>query len=45
MISDDIPYCVYSLGAVPIKDGNFRIITGCKRPIGASINTYINDTT
>ena len=45
VISDDIPYCVHSLGAVPKKDGNFRIITDCKRPLGASINNYMNETT
>ena len=45
IISDDIPHCVHSLGAVPKKDGAFRVITDCKRPLGLSINNYMDDTT
>ena len=36
--------CVHALGAVPKQDGGFRPITDCKRPIGYSINNYMEET-
>ena len=44
VISDDIPHCVHSMGAVPKKDGGYRIITDCKWPLGSSINNFMDDT-
>lgn len=38
------PTCVHSLGAVPKKDGSLRNITDCKRPIGLSINNFMDST-
>ena len=38
------PHCVHALGVVPKQDGSFRPITDCKRPIGDSINNFMNET-
>ena len=38
------PTCVHALGAVEKKDGGLRPITDCKRPIGMSINSYMETT-
>ena len=45
IISEDVPHCVHSLGAVPKKDGGYRIITDCKQPLGLSINNFMEETT
>ena len=39
----DAPTCVHSLGAVTKSDGGLRPNTDCKRPIGTSINNYMNE--
>ena len=41
-IVDFVPRCVHSLGAVKKSDGGLRPITDCKRPLGKSINNYMN---
>ena len=38
------PLCIHALGAVPKHDGTFRPITDCKRPIGRSINNFMEST-
>ena len=38
------PVCVHALGVVPKSDGTFRPITDCKRPLGYSINNYMDST-
>ena len=42
--ADFTPHCVHALGAVPKHDGNFRPITDCRRPLGNSINNYMDST-
>lgn len=44
IIADKKPWCIHSLGAVPKKSGGWRPITDCKRPIGASINSFMTST-
>ena len=41
---EDQPHCVHALGAIKKKDGTFRPITDCKRPIGSSINNFMDIT-
>lgn len=41
---DTRPYCVHAIGGVRKKDGTLRPITDCKRPIGHSVNNYMNTT-
>lgn len=36
--------CIHSLGAVDKADGSYRPITDCHRPVGASINCYMQQT-
>lgn len=43
-ICEVIPNCVHAIGGVPKKDGSLRPITDCSRPIGRSINNYMNST-
>ena len=38
------PCCVHALGAVTKSDGSYRPITDCKRPLGLSINNYMDET-
>ena len=38
------PHCVHALGAVSKADGSYRPITDCKRPLGGSINNYMDET-
>ena len=40
---DNRPTCIHSLGAVAKGDGSLRPITDCKRPIGYSINNFMNE--
>ena len=40
---DTIPTCVHSLGAIKKSDGSLRPITDCKRPLGSSINNFMNE--
>ena len=40
--ADYVPHCVHALGAVPKSDNTFRPITDCRRPIGQSINNFMN---
>ena len=44
VITSGKPACVHALGAVPKPDGKYRPITDCKRPIGGSINNYMEST-
>ena len=44
IIADAKPHCIHSIGAVPKSDGKFRPITDCKRPLGLSINNFMNST-
>ena len=39
---DDPPICIHYIGAVSKKDGGLRPITDCRRPLGLSINNYMN---
>lgn len=38
------PHCVHAIGGVRKKDGSLRPITDCKRPIGHSVNNFMNTT-
>lgn len=38
------PWCVHAIGAVPKGDTDYRPITDCRRPIGLSINNFMNST-
>lgn len=38
------PHCIHSIGAIPKKDGTYRPITDCSRPINYSINNYMEST-
>ena len=38
---DYIPTCVHALGAITKSDGSLRPITDCRRPLGQSINNYM----
>ena len=40
---DEIPDCVHALGAISKSDGDIRPITDCRRPLGVSINSYMNE--
>ena len=40
--TDSIPHCIHALGAIPKPDGKYRPITDCRRPLGSSINNYMN---
>ena len=42
--ADFVPKCIHALGAIPKDDSTFRPITDCKRPIGESINNFMNTT-
>lgn len=45
VIPNEKPYCIHSLGAVPKKGTNkWRPITDCKRPLGNSINSFMDST-
>lgn len=44
VMAKDKPWCIHSIGAVPKKAGGWRPITDCKRPIGASINSFMTTT-
>lgn len=39
-----IPHCVHAIGAIKKKDMSYRPISDCRRPIGHSINNYMNTT-
>ena len=43
-VATERPACIHSLGAVKKSDGSLRPITDCKRPIGVSINNYMDTT-
>lgn len=38
------PHCVHAIGAISKKDGTYRPITDCRRPLGSSINNYMDST-
>lgn len=40
----DIPHCVHAIGGIAKRDGSLRPITDCKRPIGSSINSFMQTT-
>ena len=40
-LAKDIPICIHAVGAIKKSDGSIRPITDCKRPLGQSINNYI----
>ena len=42
--ADITPHCVHALGAVVKSDGTYRPIIDCKRPIGRSINNFMDET-
>lgn len=42
--TNEIPTCVHAIGAVSKKDGQFRPIIDCKRPVGRSINEHMKTT-
>lgn len=44
VISDKKPHCIHGLGAVRKKSGGWRPITDCKRPVGSSINSFMQST-
>lgn len=44
VVSSVKPHCTHSIGAVPKKDGTWRPITDCKRPLGSSINSHMEST-
>ena len=44
LIADSIPTCVHALGAVRKSDDSLRPITDCKRPLGRSINSFMDTT-
>lgn len=44
ILSDHKPICVHALGAVLKKEGGYRPITDCKRPLQQSINNYMEET-
>ena len=43
-LADRDPICIHSMGAIPKKDGTLRQITDCKRPLGVSINNFMDTT-
>lgn len=38
------PHCVHAMGIITKKDGTYRPITDCRRPLGNSINNFMNST-
>ena len=40
----DLPHCAHSLGAVRKALGKLRPVTDCRRPLGPSINNYMEST-
>lgn len=44
IVSDHKPKCVHSLGAVPKSGGGYRPITDCSRPVGKSVNSFMETT-
>lgn len=38
------PHCVHAIGAVEKKDGSYRPITDCRRPLNYSINNFMSQT-
>lgn len=44
ILSDQPPHCIHAMGAVPKKGGGWRPITDCRRPLGYSINNYMQTT-
>ena len=44
-VSNSIPTCVHSLGAVPKKNGKLRPIVDMRQPMGYSVNTFMSDVT
>lgn len=44
VITEVQPDCVHALGVVPKRDGGYRPITDCRRPIGCSINNFMSET-
>lgn len=38
------PHCVHAIGAIPKKDGTYRPITDCRRPLNYSINNFMEST-
>lgn len=44
VLCEDAPHCIHAIGAVPKKDGGWRPITDCRRPLGYSINNYMGTT-
>lgn len=44
IFSEEKPYVVHALGAVPKSDNTFRPITDCKQPLGHSINNFMDET-
>lgn len=40
----DKPWCIHALGAVPKGSQEYRPITDCRRPIGGSINNFMEST-
>ena len=41
VLSSHEPLCIHALGAVPKRDGGYRPIVDCKRPLFRSINNYM----
>ena len=39
---DYTPVCVHTLGVIVKPSGGIRPITDCKRPIGASVNSFMS---
>ena len=44
VLATSTPHCIHSLGAIPKTDGKFRPITDCRRPLGSSINNFMDTT-
>ena len=42
IMTQTIPHCIHALGAIPKPDGKYRPITDCRRPLGLSINNYMD---
>lgn len=44
VLADEQPVCVHALGAVAKSSGGFRPVTDCRRPLGMSINNFMDQT-
>lgn len=44
IMSQTKPHCVHAIGGVPKSGGGWRPITDCCRPLGKSINNYMDST-